>query len=69
MGKTKIWFRYFNCFRERDKALKAALNLQNNYRSELMKGMEWITREGSVPMDYIQYIYSDDKVLKSVMGL
>ena len=53
---------------ERDKALKAALNLQNNYRSELMKGMEWITREGSIPMDYIQYIYSDDKVLKSVMG-
>jgi len=53
---------------EKDKALDAALNLQNNYRSELMKGMEWITREGSVPMDYIQYIYSDDKVLKSVMG-
>jgi len=53
---------------ERDQALDAALNLQKKYRDQLMKGMEWIKREGSNEMDFIQYIYSEDKVLKSVMG-
>jgi len=53
---------------ERDKALDAAINLQSKYRDQLTKGMEWIKREGSNEMDFIQYIYSEDKVLKSVMG-
>ncbi|MBZ9570368.1 DHH family phosphoesterase [Methanobrevibacter sp. TMH8] len=53
---------------ERSEALDAALNLQKKYRDQLTKGMEWIKREGSNQMDFIQYIYSEDKVLKSVMG-
>ena len=53
---------------ERDKALDAAINLQKKYRDHLIKGMEWIKREGANQMEFIQYIYSDDKVLKSVMG-
>jgi RecJ-like exonuclease len=53
---------------ERGKALDAGLNLQKKYRDQLIKGMEWIKREGSNEMNYIQYIYSEDKVLKSVMG-
>ena len=53
---------------ERDKALDTALDTQRTYRKDLIKGMEWIIREGSNNMDYIQYVYSDDKVLKSVMG-
>jgi len=53
---------------ERGDALDAALNLQKKYRDQLTKGMEWIKREGANQMDFIQYIYSEDKVLKSVMG-
>lgn len=53
---------------ERADALDAALNLQKKYRDQLTKGMEWIKREGANQMDFIQYIYSEDKVLKSVMG-
>ena len=53
---------------ERGEALDVALNLQRKYREQLIKGMEWIKREGSNKMDFMQYIYSEDKVLKSVMG-
>jgi len=53
---------------ERGEALDAGLNLEKKYRDQLIKGMEWIKREGSNEMDNIQYIYSEDKVLKSVMG-
>ena len=53
---------------ERGEALDAAINLQKKYRDNLTKGMEWIKREGANQMDFIQYIYSEDKVLKTVMG-
>ena len=53
---------------ERGAALDASLNLQKKYRDQLIKGMEWIKREGANQMDFIQYIYSEDKILKSVMG-
>ncbi|MPL71323.1 hypothetical protein SDC9_17098 [bioreactor metagenome] len=53
---------------ERAEALDAALNLQKKYRDQLIKGMEWIKREGASQLDFIQYLYSEDKVLKSVMG-
>ncbi|RBQ22642.1 hypothetical protein ALNOE001_17030 [Candidatus Methanobinarius endosymbioticus] len=53
---------------ERGDAIDAALNLQKKYRDQLTKGMEWIKREGSNQMDFIQYIYNEDKVLKSIMG-
>lgn len=53
---------------ERDKALEVAMELQRKYRDQLVKGLEWIKREGAVNLDSIQYLYSEDKVLKSVMG-
>ena len=53
---------------ERDKALETALDLQRKYRDQLTKGLEWIKREGAQQLEAIQYLYSEDKVLKSVMG-
>ena len=53
---------------EREKALKTATDLQRKYRDQLVKGLEWIKKEGSVNLSHIQYLYSEDKVLKSVMG-
>ncbi|WP_084270711.1 DHH family phosphoesterase [Methanobrevibacter cuticularis] len=53
---------------ERGEALDVAIKFQTTYREQLIKGMEWIKREGSTQLESIQYIYSDDKVLKSVMG-
>lgn len=56
------------CLGERGEALKVAIDLQRKYRDQLIKGMEWIKREGSTNLSYLQYIYSDDDVLKRVMG-
>ena len=53
---------------ERDQALDAALRLQRQYRDQIVKGLEWIKREGAQQLNSIQYLYSEDKVLKSVMG-
>jgi len=53
---------------ERGKALETALDLQSKYRSQVVKGLEWIKKEGSQSLEYTQYLYSDDKVLKSIMG-
>ena len=53
---------------EREQALDAALKLQRQYRDQIVKGLEWIKKEGAKQLNSIQYIYSEDKVLKSVMG-
>lgn len=53
---------------ERQKALEAAQNLQRTYRDNIVKGLEWIKNTGATELNSIQYLYSDDKVLKSVMG-
>ncbi|AMD18352.1 phosphoesterase [Methanobrevibacter sp. YE315] len=53
---------------ERDKALDAALKLQRQYRDQIVKGLEWVKKEGAQQLNSIQYLYSEDKVLKSVMG-
>ena len=53
---------------ERDQALDAALKLQRQYRDQIVKGMEWIKAEGAGQLNAVQYLYSEDKVLKSVMG-
>ena len=53
---------------EREHALDAALRLQRQYRDQIVKGLEWIKREGAEQLNTIQYLYSEDKVLKSVMG-
>ena len=53
---------------EKDQALDAALRLQRQYRDQIVKGLEWVKREGAQQLNSIQYLYSEDKVLKSVMG-
>lgn len=53
---------------EREESLDKALKLQKSYRDDLTKGFDWISREGAQQLNYIQYIYSEDKVLKSIMG-
>lgn len=53
---------------ERDQALDAAVKLQRQYRDQIVRGLEWIKREGAQQLNAIQYLYSEDKVLKSVMG-
>ena len=53
---------------EKDKALSAAADLRKKYRDNLIKGLQWIKREGAVQLDHIQYLYSEDKIIKKVMG-
>ena len=53
---------------ERDQALDTALRLQRQYRDQIVKGLEWIKRGGAQQLNAIQYLYSEDKVLKAVMG-
>ena len=53
---------------EREQALDAALKLQRQYRDQIVKGLEWIKKQGAEQLNSIQYLYSEDKVLKSVMG-
>lgn len=56
------------CLGERDQALKEGLGLFKKYQEGVLKGLEWIKKEGSIEMDHIQYIYTEDKNLKSFMG-
>ena len=56
------------CLGEREEALDVAIDLQRKYREQLIKGMEWIKREGSINLDHFQYLYSEDKDLKRIMG-
>jgi RecJ-like exonuclease len=56
------------CLGERKRALDVAADLQNKYRNQLMKGFEWVRSEGATQLDNIQYIYSEDKVLKTIIG-
>ena len=53
---------------EKDQALDAAVKLQRQYRDQIVKGLEWVKKEGAQQLNSIQYLYSEDKVLKSVMG-
>ena len=53
---------------ERDTALDVALRLQRQYRDQIVKGLDWVKTNGAEQLNYIQYLYSEDKVLKSVMG-
>jgi len=52
----------------RGNVLDKALKFQKTYRDELTKGFDWINREGAVQLNSIQYLYSEDKVLKSIIG-
>ena len=56
------------CLGDRGEALKEGTELLKKYQDGLLKGIEWIRREGSNEMTYIQYIYTEDKNIKSYMG-
>lgn len=53
---------------EREKVLDVAIDLQRKYREQIVKGLEWAKREGAEQLNSIQYLYSEDKLFKSVMG-
>jgi len=56
------------CIGEREEALKEGIKLAQKYRDLLVKGIEWINKEGSVQLDNIQYIYTEDKEKKRLVG-
>jgi len=56
------------CLGEEEKSLGKALNLQRKYREDIIKGLEWIERERPKKMEHIQYIYTEEKTLKGIMG-
>lgn len=56
------------CLGERDGAVHEAEQLLKKYRDSLLKGIEWIKKEGSVVLENIQYIYTEDKKKKRMIG-
>lgn len=56
------------CLGEREKSLEEAQTLVKSYREDLVYGINWIKKEGSVVQDNIQYIYTEDKRKKKIMG-
>lgn len=56
------------CLGDREESLQEGLNYLKNYQDTIIKGIEWIKKEGSREMDHIQYIYTEDKDIKSFMG-
>ena len=56
------------CLGDREDALNEGREFLKNYQDNIIKGVEWITKEGSMEMDHIQYIYTENKNIKSFMG-
>lgn len=56
------------CLGDRKSAIEEGVDYLNKYRESLMKGVSWIRREGAQEMDYVQYIYTEDKEKKKIMG-
>jgi RecJ-like exonuclease len=56
------------CLGDREESLQEGIKLLNDYQNTVVKGIEWIKKERSVEMDHIQYIYTEDKNIKSFMG-
>ncbi len=56
------------CLGEKSNALEVAFDLQRKYRENLIKGLNWIKKEGSQVLENIQYIYTEDKLRKSMLG-
>lgn len=53
---------------EREKVLDVAYDLHTKYRENIVKGLEWINKVGATQLDYIQYVYTEDDFLKSILG-
>ncbi|MEN4005818.1 MAG: DHH family phosphoesterase [Methanobacteriaceae archaeon] len=56
------------CIGEREEALEEGIKLAQKYRDSVVKGIEWINKEGSVQLDNIQYIYTEDREKKRLVG-
>ncbi|HEX7468371.1 MAG TPA: DHH family phosphoesterase [Methanobacterium sp.] len=56
------------CIGDRKKSIKEAQSLVKTYRDDLVYGIEWIKKEGSVIQDKIQYIFAEEKRKKRIMG-
>ncbi len=56
------------CIGDRDSSLKEADLLLKTYRDNIVQGIGWIKKEGSIDLRNIQYIYTTDKKRKKVMG-
>lgn len=56
------------CLGDRGESLKEGTEMLKKYHDTLLRGVEWIRKEGSREMDHIQYIYTEDKNIKSLMG-
>jgi RecJ-like exonuclease len=56
------------CIGDRNKSIKEAQSLVKTYRDDLVYGIEWIKKEGSVVQDKIQYIFAEEKRKKRIMG-
>jgi single-stranded-DNA-specific exonuclease len=56
------------CLGDQEESLKEGLGLLKNYHDSLLKGIAWLKKEGSREMEHIQYIYTEDKNIKSFMG-
>ncbi len=56
------------CLGERESAITEGVEFLSKYRESLIRGIRWISREGSQEMDYVQYLYTEDKENKKIMG-
>lgn len=56
------------CLGDRDEALMKGVELLHRYQDRLLSGLEWIRREGTQEMEYVQYIYTEDKKRKNILG-
>ncbi|BDZ70123.1 DHHA1 domain-containing protein [Methanobacterium petrolearium] len=56
------------CLGDRESAVAEGVEFLNKYHDSLIKGISWIRREGSQEMECVQYIYTEDKEKKKIMG-
>jgi len=56
------------CLGDKKDSVVEAQRLVKKYQDNLVKGIDWIKKEGSVKLEYIQHIYTEDKRKKSLMG-
>jgi single-stranded-DNA-specific exonuclease len=56
------------CLGDRESAIQEGVEFLNKYRDSLIKGVSWIRKEGTQEMDYVQYLYTEDKEKKKIMG-
>ncbi|HHY00400.1 MAG TPA: DHH family phosphoesterase [Methanothermobacter sp.] len=56
------------CLGDRKSAVQEGVEFLKKYQNSLIKGVSWIRREGSQEMDNVQYIYTEDKEKKKIMG-